>query len=315
MRHAVLGAGGVGAFLGAALARTGRDVLLLMREESVARYDGTAHVESALLGDFDVDLPAASTLKRPVDVLWVTTKATQLAGAIERVSDADGMVVVPLLNGLDHVELLRQHFRIVLPASIAVESERVRPGVVRQLSAFAVVQLSPGHRAEELRREVDDAGLAVSIGESEADVLWRKLALLAPIALTTTLRGSPLDGVVADPAWRDRLRDCVREVAATAGAEGVVLDADALVARIEGMPPGLRSSMQKDREAGRPTEIDAIGGSILRAATRHGLEVPATQELVDGIRAGEPGPPELTPTTARRRIGLGSRGSTPRRQR
>jgi 2-dehydropantoate 2-reductase len=46
--------------------------------------------------------------------------------------------------------------------------------------------------------------------------------------------------------------------------------------------------MQKDREAGRPTEIDAIGGSVLRAAARHGLDAPATQELVDGIRAGEP---------------------------
>jgi 2-dehydropantoate 2-reductase len=292
LRHAVLGAGGVGVFLGAALARTGCEVLLLMREQSLARYDGSAHVESALLGDFVVALPAASTLERAVDVIWVTTKATQLADALERVpaEAAEGAVVVPLLNGIDHVELLRRHFgtAAVLPASIAIESERVRPGVVRQLSGFASVQFSPDPRAESLRSELHDAGLAVSIGESEADVLWRKLALLAPIALTTTARGSPLDGVVSDPAWREKIERCVREVTATAGAEGVVLDADALIARIENVQPGLRSSMQKDREAGRPTEIDAIGGSVLRAAARHGLEVPATQELVAGIRAGEP---------------------------
>jgi 2-dehydropantoate 2-reductase len=288
----VLGAGGVGVFLGAALARTGREMLLLMREQSVARYDGIVHVESALLGGFVVAVPAASTLERAVDVLWVTTKATQLADALERVpaESAEGAVVVPLLNGIDHVELLRRHFGggAVLPASIAIESERVRPGVVRQLSGFATVQLSPDPRADSLRSELDDAGLAVSIGESEADVLWRKLALLAPIALTTTARGSPLDGVVSDPAWRERIERCVREVTAAAGAEGVVLDADALIARIENVPPGLRSSMQKDREAGKPTEIDAIGGSVLRAAARHGLEVPTTRELVEGIRAGEP---------------------------
>src|SRR5215218_2021691 len=287
MRHAVLGAGGVGTFLGAALARSGREVLLLMREESLARYDGAAHVESALLGDFVVAVPAASRLERAVDVLWVTTKATQLADALERVpaATAEGAVVVPLLNGIDHVELLRRHFGTgaVLPASIAVESERVRPGAVRQLSGFASVQLSPDPRAERLRSELDEAGVAASVGESEADVLWRKLSLLAPIALTTTLRGSPLDGVVDDPAWRDRLERCVREVTAAAGAEGVVLDADALIARIHNVPPGLRSSMQKDREAGRPTEIDAIGGAILRTAARHGLEAPATQELVEGI--------------------------------
>jgi 2-dehydropantoate 2-reductase len=292
MRHAVLGAGGVGAFLGAALARAGRDVLLLMREESLARYGGGVHVESVLLGDFEVELPAAPTLYGLVDVVWVTTKTTHLADALERVPAAAGAdsVVVPLLNGMDHVELLRQRFgpTSVLPGSITIESERVEPGSVRQLSPFASVRLSPAPQAEALRAELIDAGLTTSVGQSEAAVLWGKLALLAPIALATTSRGSELGGVVADPDWRRRLEECVREVAATAGADGVVLDPETLIAQIESTPPGVRSSMQKDREAGKPTEIDAIGGAVLRAAARHGIDARVTQALVDGIRAGEP---------------------------
>jgi 2-dehydropantoate 2-reductase len=292
MRHAVLGAGGVGAFLGAALSRAGRDVLLLMRDESLARYGGVVHVESVLLGDFEAEVPAAARLERPVDVVWVATKATQLADALERLPKAgdEGSVIVPLLNGLDHVELLRRRFGStgVLAASIVIESERVEPGIVRQLSRFVSVRVAPGPQAEDIRAEVDDAGIAAAIGESEAAVLWEKLAALAPIALTTTLRGSALDGVVADPVWRSRLQGCVREVAAAATADGVVVDAEAMIARIESVSPGLRSSMQKDREAGRPTEIDAIGGSVLRAAACHGLDAPETQALVDGIRAGEP---------------------------
>jgi 2-dehydropantoate 2-reductase len=246
------------------------------------------HVDSAVLGDFEVQLPAAPTLERPVDVLWVTTKATQLTDALERVPAAEG-AVVPLLNGLDHVDVLRRKFGsgAVLPAAIVIESERVGPGLVRQLSNFASIRLSPGPQAERVRSELEEAGLAVSIGESEADVLWRKLAALAPIALTTTLRGSSLDGVVADVVWRERLQQCIREIAAIAAAEGVVVDANGLIVAIESMPPGLRSSMQKDREAGRPTEIDAIGGAVLRTAERHGLEASATRGLVDGIRAGE----------------------------
>jgi len=295
MRHAVLGAGGVGAFLGAALARAGREVLLLMREESLGRYGGVVHVESAVLGDFEAELPAATTLERPVDVVWMATKAPQLADARERVSEAraEDSVIVPLLNGLDHAELLRRRFgpTRVLPASITIESERVEPGVVRQLSEFASVVLSPAPQAKILRSELVEAGIAASIGESEASVLWRKLALLAPIALTTTLRGSRLGGVVADPPWRNRLEGCVREVTAAAHADGVVIDADGLIAQIESAPPGIRSSMQKDREAGKATEIDAIGGSVLRAAARHGLDVTITRALVDGIRAGEPGTP------------------------
>jgi 2-dehydropantoate 2-reductase len=291
MRHAVLGAGGVGAFLGAALTSAGRDVLLLMREESLAHYGGVVRVESALLGSFEAELPAAPMLEQPVDLVWVTTKAPQLAEALERVPEATAecAVIVPLLNGLDHVGPLRGRYgtTAVLPASIAVESERVEPGFVRQLSRFANVVLSPAPRADEIRTELADAGLNASIGEDEASVLWRKLALLAPIALTTTLRGSTLDEVVADPAWRARLRGCVREVAAAARGDGVELDAEAVIEQIESVPPGLRSSMQKDREAGRQTEIDAIGGSVLRAAARHGVDAPTTQELVDGIRAGE----------------------------
>ena len=291
MRHAVLGAGGVGAFVGAALARTGRDVVLLMREESLARYGGVVHVESALLGDFEAEVPAAATLERPVDVLWVTTKATQLQDGLERIPEgaAANAIVVPLLNGLDHVELLRRRFgsTAVVPASIAIESERVEPGQVRQLSPFAIAVVSPGPYAEGLRSELANAGLAASIGESEAGVLWGKLALLAPLALPTTLRGSELGAVMADPAWRERLEGCVREVVAVADADGVQLDAETIIAWIERVPADFRSSMQKDREAGRPTEVEAIGGSVLRAAARHGLDAPTTQALVDGIRAGE----------------------------
>lgn len=290
----MLGAGGVGAFLGAALARAGRDVLLVMREESMARYGGVMRVESAILGDFEAPVPAVPVLEGSVDALWITTKATQLASALERVPTevVRGVVIVPLLNGIDHVDVLRQRFgaAAVLPASVTIESERLRPGVVRQPSSFGFVRLSPGPAAEQLQSELVEAGLTVSIGDSEADVLWRKLAVLAPIALTTTLRRSPLDGVIADEAWRSQLRECVREIAAVAGAEGTVLDPDALIAGIESIPPGMRSSMQKDREAGRPTEVDAIGGAVLRAAARHGLDAPATRELVDGIRGGEPAP-------------------------
>ena len=292
LRHAVLGAGGVGTFLGAIFARAGRDVLLLMREESLPRYRGVVQVESILLGDFEAEVPAAPTLEGRMDVVWVTTKAPHLAEALERVPKgaAEDAVVVPLLNGLDHVELLRRWFgpTRVVPASITIESERVEPGLVRQLSTFASIKLSPAPQAEDLRDELASARIASSVGESEASVLWGKLALLAPIALTTTSRGSQLGGVVADPAWRRRLEECAREVVAVAREDGVVLDSEAIIAQIERTPPGTRSSMQKDREAGRPTEIDAIGGAVLRAAARHGLDAPVTLALVDGVRAGEP---------------------------
>jgi 2-dehydropantoate 2-reductase len=78
LRHAILGAGGIGGLLAAALARAGARVVLLMRPETLAHYEGRLFVESAVLGDFEVDVPAVSGLDGDVDVIWVTTKATQL---------------------------------------------------------------------------------------------------------------------------------------------------------------------------------------------------------------------------------------------
>jgi 2-dehydropantoate 2-reductase len=285
MRHGVLGAGGVGGFLGAALARARRDVLLLLRPSTYARYDGRLRVDSALLGDFEADVAAATVLDRPVDVLWVTPKATQLDAALELVPPEQlGSAVVPLLNGVDHVALLRGRFGAerVLPGAIYVESERVGVGRIRQISAFARMVLAPDPRAAAVCAEVTDAGLTCEVGPSEAAVLWTKLAMLAPIALTTTALGEPLSGVVADPSWRHRLEACVREVGAVVNTEGVEFDADAALATYEQVGD-LRSSMQKDRAAGLPLELDAIGGAVLRAARRHGLDAPATQELVELI--------------------------------
>lgn len=288
MRHGILGAGGVGGFLGAALARAGREVLLLLRPGTYAPYDGRLRVESTLLGDFEVDVPAATMLERAVDVLWVTPKATQLDAALELVSAEQlaSAVVVPLLNGFDHVALLRDRVGAgpVLPGAIYVESERAGVGRIRQKSAFAQIVLAPHARAASVCAEVSDAGLTCEVGTSEAAVLWRKLAMLAPIALTTTALGAPLSAVVADPPWRRRLEACVREVAAVAAAEGVEFDAGAALGTYERVGD-LRSSMQKDRAAGLPLELDAIGGAVLRAARRHGLDAPATQELVELIEA------------------------------
>jgi 2-dehydropantoate 2-reductase len=276
----------VGGLIGAALARAGHDVVLLLRAESHAEYGGRLRVESVVLGTFEVDVPAATALDREVAVLWVTPKATQLDAALELAppEQVAGATVVPLLNGLDHVALLRERYgeASVLPGVIYVESERAGVGRIAQKSGFALVELAPHPLADAVCAELEDAGLSCAVGASEADVLLRKLATLGPVALTTTALQAPLSAVMGDPLWRGRIEASMREVAAVAAAEGVDFDVEATLALCDGAGD-MRSSMQKDREAGLPLELDAIGGAILRASRRHGLDAPATQELVDLI--------------------------------
>jgi len=265
-------------------ARAGRDVLLLLRPEALTAFDGTIAVESVVLGAFAAPARAAPRLDEPVDVLWVATKATALDAALELAPPERVRVVVPLLNGVEHVARLRERFQHVVAASISVESERVAPGCVRQTSPFLHVVLAPG--GEALAAELREAGLEdVSVGAGEAAVLWSKLAFLAPLALATSAAGGPLGAVLGDTGWRERFERCRAEVCAVAAAEGAPQDAARLEALLEAASPEMRSSMQKDVEAGRGPELDAIGGAVLRAARRHGIAVPATEELVALVEA------------------------------
>lgn len=282
MRHAILGAGGVGGLLGGALARAGHDVLLLLRQETLARHPRRIRIESAVLGDFEAEVGIASELDREVDVLWVSPKAPDLEAALalatpDRVA---GAVVVPLLNGIDHVARLRKSYERVLAAAIRVESERVEPGFVRQPTPFARVDLAPGPGSDKVAAELRATGLQVEIGPDEPTVLWEKLALLGPLALTTTAAGVPAGAVQADPEWSERLVACHREAVAVGTAEGAALDGPGLEALLETPLGEMRTSMQKDFDAHRPLELDAIGGPIVRGGRRHGLTTPATAELM-----------------------------------
>jgi len=140
----------------------------------------------------------------------------------------------------------------------------------------------PG-RVEELAARLAEVGLDVTVRDREALALWTKLAMLAPIALLTAWAGAPIGEARA--RHPDELVALVREATQAALAEGVELDAEANLQRLSALPASMKSSMLKDAEAGQPLEVDAIGGAVLRAAERAGIDVPVTTRLVADLRA------------------------------
>lgn len=291
MSIAVLGAGGVGGLLAGLLSRGGDRVTVLSAGASAARLrEGGVEVRSRRFGDFQAEVAVAERLDVSVDVCVVAVKALDLKAALERLSaDVVGQaLVVPLLNGVEHVALLRERYPAarVVAATIRVESARVAPGEIEQSSPFAAVELAavPGARAEveRLREHLEAVGLDAVVRDDEATVLWSKLVFLAPLALLTTTSEAPIGP--AREARHAELVALVEEAASVARAEGAAVSADALVTALEGLPPTMMSSMQRDAAAGRPLEIDAIGGAVLRAAARHGLSVPVTARLVGQLR-------------------------------
>jgi len=283
---AVLGPGGVGGFLAGALARASVPVTVVAREDTAARiaHDGL-HVRSVRLGAFTTHPPAVAALETPVDVLVVAVKAPALEASLERVR-ADPGLVVPLLNGVEHVARLRERFGArAVAATIRIAAARTQPGHVVHTSPFSRVELAPSTPATEaFGHLLRTAEVPAQVLDSEADVLWSKLVRLNALALTTAASATPIGAVRAHPRWRLLLEGAVDETAAAARAEGAAIDADGVLADLAALPGEQTSSLARDVEAGNETELDAIGGAVLRVAARHDLACPAVEELVSRVR-------------------------------
>ncbi|MFF8020219.1 ketopantoate reductase family protein [Streptomyces sp. NPDC007896] len=284
---AVLGPGGVGGLLAALVARAGHRVICLAGDETARalRTDGI-RVRSGRFGDFTAAVEADTELREPVDACLISVKHTALDAALERVRPevlGDGLLV-PFLNGVEHPAALRARYGAarVAPAVIRVESTRTAPGVIEHGSPFAEIDLTgenvPRGRLDALAGVLAAAGPTVRVLDDEAATLWAKMSFLAPFALLTTRYGVPLGEVRA--RHREELTSLVAETAAVSRACGAPADPAVALARYDAFPPDTKSSMQRDAEAGRPLELDAIGGALLRAADRHGVAVPVARGLV-----------------------------------
>lgn len=287
---AILGPGGVGGFLAGALAHAGEEVVVVAREptaELIARQ-GLA-VRSVRIGDFTAHLGTVPKLERAVDVLIVATKATTLGAALERI-DVPPRLVVPLLNGLDHMTTLRDRFgeERVAAGVIRIESDRPREGLIVQTSPFLRVDLAsddPGIHDDlgQLAGVFERAGVPAELGASEAQLLWSKLVRLNALALTTSTYDLPVWTIRTQ--HRAALEACMQEAAAVANADGAQIDPMGPMRELDEAHGELGSSMQRDIAAGREPELDAIAGSVLRAAARHGLECPTIAQLARQVAA------------------------------
>ncbi len=289
MRHAILGAGGVGGLIAVALAKQGEDVTVILRPGTASRYPPELSLEGPL-GTHSVAVKRAEAVTGPYDVLWVAVKATHLEAALGsvRVKPEEIGTIVPLLNGVDHVALLRGRFgeERVVPAAIRVEAERVAPGkfLVGAMGTRLNVSASGEGRLGGVIEKLRQFGIKSYFDADEKKLLWSKLVVLAPFALTTSASGFTIGEVCKSPEWRLRLNDAIYETCAASTASGLPMDANEIIALIDKIPGGARSSMQKDVAAGNPPELDAIAGPILRVAAARGFSAPATERLVEIIR-------------------------------
>ena len=292
MRHAILGPGGVGGLIGACLAQSGDSVTLVVRPESLAVYPEQLAARKPVWQFQCAGCARVGSSTRRCSLDHREGHATGAGAdgaASPRISQQR---IVPLLNGIDHLALLRSRYGAahVIAATIAVETERLAPGHIVHRSPFARLNVSSAGHAllGGTIEHLQQLGFECQFIDHEPTLMWSKLVFLAAFALTTTASDKTTGEILADPGWRQLGLSCIREAAAVAVAEGAKIDADAVIASVMKMPGNMRSSMQKDVEHSKIPELDAIAGPILRGAQRHGIDVPATKKLVADVerRAG-----------------------------
>jgi 2-dehydropantoate 2-reductase len=304
MTIAVLGPGGVGGLVAGALEHAGTPAIVVARESTAELIaERGLQVRSVRLGDFTVHPRAMARLEEPVEALVVATKATGLGEALERIAGRSSIgppgLVLPLLNGLDHLALLRERFgeETVVAGTIRVEADRPQAGLVVHTSPFLRIDMASEHPTarpgmESLAAILTEAGIPARVGESEAQVMWGKLVRLNALACTTSAFDKLLGEILSTPELRAELVGAIEEGCAVAVAEGASIDAADPLGELSTAHATLGSSMQRDIAAGRTPELDAIPGAVLRAAARHGVPCPTIERLVTMIaaRAGVPAP-------------------------
>lgn len=297
MRFAFIGAGAVGGYYGAMLARAGSEVSFVARgpHRDAIRKDGLA-IRSAAVGDFAVRARAESDPARigPVDVAVLTVKTYDNATAIPLLTPLVGpaTTVLTLQNGVDSAEevaaVVGDAATIAGATYIATAIES--PGVIRQTGTHRRIVLgectgSPVKVSARVQAIADVMTAADIHAEAVVDArpaVWEKFTYLAPFAAFTGAARLPIGPLWADAYCRAMFLQAVGEVTAVARAHGITLPADHLQ-RIDvyaaALPPSTRSSLLIDLSQGKRIEVEALQGSVVRRGQRMGISTPVMAAL------------------------------------
>ena len=301
MRIAIMGTGGVGGYYGGLLSLKGQEVIFIARGAHLQALRAKGlHVKS-VHGDFLVS-PAKATDDPaevgPVDLILFTTKTHHTDIALRAIKPMVGKetVVVPLQNGIDAAERIgayvgKEHLvGGVTWLSAAIEA----PGVIGQYSQFRRVVLGEFDgkmttRLKTIYETLQATGITVELSDDILKVLWTKFVFISAISALGSLTRASIGECRQVPETRDVLTEALAEVAAVAQSRGVQLEEDVVAKTLEFIDdasPDMKTSMQRDVEAGRPSELESMIGVVPRLGRQTGVATPVMRLAYAVLKPG-----------------------------
>jgi 2-dehydropantoate 2-reductase len=297
MRFAIIGSGAVGGYYGAKLARAGHDVTFLARGAHLQAMRERGLAIKSPLGDFMVPARAEDAAARvpDVDVALYCVKAYSNQGALgllEGVVRRPDAVALTLQNGVDSVEEVAAIVGVdrTLGGSTYIATALTAPGLIEQTGThrrivFGEIAGDTAAVSARVQRISDAFAGADIVSEPVADArvpIWEKFCYLSPFAAFTGAARRPIGPLWSDVRTHDLMIDAFREVERVARAEGIALP-DGIVSRIisyvDSIPPATRSSLLIDLQQGKPIEVEALLGTVVRRGERRRVPTPIMAAL------------------------------------
>lgn len=289
MRIAVFGTGGVGGYFGGRLAQAGEDVVFIARGEHLRALRTHGLRVESLKGDFIVQ--PAQAAEDPaevgvVDAVLVGVKAWQVTEAADRLRPLVGpeTFVVPLQNGVEAPAELSAVLGSghVLGGLCSIISFVAGPGHVRHVGAepsiaFGEQDNRRSERAERLRQAFARAEVTVEIPRDINVAMWEKFLFIASWGGVGAVTRAPVGVVRGLPETRQMMEEAMREILHVGKAREVGLPDESMrkaIAFVDGLPPGATASMQRDIMEGRPSELEAQNGAVVRLGRAAGIPTP-----------------------------------------
>ena len=279
MRFAIYGAGGLGAYYGARLADAGEEVGFIARGSHLAAIQSNGLKVLSPIGDIHLSNPLATSDPAEiggVDVVIVAVKTWQIPEIAAAIGPLirDNTIVIPFLNGVEAADQLAKVVGEdkVFGGLSRVFSEISIPGVIRHMNPSAYIEFgelsgAASPRANALRDIFEHAGVEATVSEDIRSALWEKLLLVSSWAGLSALSRSPMGELLAQPELCALVEHSIDEGIAVGKAMNYHLPND-LKARMwafyEGLPAETTASMTRDILAGKPSELDAWNGAIVR---------------------------------------------------
>jgi 2-dehydropantoate 2-reductase len=296
MRIIVIGAGGVGGYFGARLARAGEDVTFVARGAHLAamQRDGL-RVRSAVDGEWTLPVVAVADLDdvAPADLVLLCVKSYDTEAALDLAAPvvAAHTGILSLQNGVDNADAIVRRFGAghAMGGVAYVFADLAGPGVVahHQLGRILLGEMAgaPSVRAAAFAERCRAAGIAAEVEPEIRRALWQKYVFLTALAGTSAATRLPAGALRRVPETRALWRRQVDELLALATATAVGLDpgtADAGERLLDGLAPSNFPSLCQDLRQGRRLELDALHGHAIRLGVRHGVATP-TLAAIDAV--------------------------------